>query len=401
MPASIPKLCLHARSGRAFATFPGPNGTRRQIYFGAYGSDEAKQRYRDEVARWRAEQAKQQRPPASVTAANATVAVLVARYLEAAEVEYRNAAGEVSREFINMVAACRPLLAVLRDRQTSSLSCVDIEAVRSTFASSGDRCRTYVNTTMRRCLRVLRWGAERDLVPGGVWGALSAFRHVKPGRSGLRESEAVEAIPRAVVDAILPHLPPLLATAIELLWWSGMRAGELIGLRTRDVERTDDAWLYRPSQHKNAWRGRERIVWFDKRCIELLKPLLKADPSACLFSAAEVMKQRKEAWRAARRTPLTPSQLARDERNAGKDRRYSTHLTTNALLRAVHRACDEAGVERFGLHRLRHAAGTRLVLEAGDEAARVQLGHADGRMVRRYSRAADFELGRRYASRRS
>jgi integrase len=399
MPASNPKLCLHARSGRAFATFPGPNGTRRQIYFGAYGSDEAKQRFREFLVQWRAEQAKQQRPTTGVNAANATVAVLVARYLEAAEVEYRNAAGEVSREFANIVAACRPLLAVLRARQTSSLSCVDLEAVRSTFASSGDRCRSYVNGTMRRCLRVLRWGAKRDLVPGSVWGALSAFEHVRPGRGGLRDTKPVEAIPRPVVDAILPHLPPLLATAVELLWWSGMRAGELVGLRTRDVERAGEVWLYRPSQHKGAWRGRERIIYFGARCIELLRPLLKADPAAFLFSAADIMRERKAAWRAARQTPLTPSQRARDARNAQKATTYADCLDVATLRRAVHRACDEANVERFGLHRLRHAAGTRLVLEAGDEAARVQLGHADGRMVRRYSRAADLELGRKVAAR--
>ena len=33
------------------------------------------------------------------------------------------------------------------------------------------------------------------------------------------------------------------------------------------------------------------------------------------------------------------------------------------------------------------------MLEAGEDAARVQLGHADGRMVRRYSVAADALLG--------
>ena len=45
------------------------------------------------------------------------------------------------------------------------------------------------------------------------------------------------------------------------------------------------------------------------------------------------------------------------------------------------------------------ACGTRLVLEADDEAARVQLGHADERMVRRYSRAAGTHLGAEVAVR--
>lgn len=399
MPAFSPAMLRHKRTGLAFVVLRGPDGRRRQVYLGPYGSPEAQQRYRDELARHRAELARQAAPPVAPNAGTATVELLVARYLAAAEVEYRTNTGEVGRGFVNAVAACRPLLAVLRSRPTASLSCADLEAVRVAFSAGGDRCRTYVNDTMRRILRMLRWGAKRDLVPGSVWGALSAFEHVRPGRGGLRESKPVEAIPRPVVDAILPHLPPLLGTAVELLWWSGMRAGELVGLRTRDVERAGDVWLYRPAQHKGAWRGRERLVYFGARCIELLRPLLKADPNACLFSAADAMRERKAAWRAARRTPLTPSQRARDARNAKKESHYADCLDVATLRRAVHRACDEAGVERFGLHRLRHAAGTRLVLEAGDEAARVQLGHADGRMVRRYSRAADFELGRKIAAR--
>ena len=398
MPAKLPRPCRHKRTGLAFIVLRMPDGRRVQKYLGPYGSDEAEANRKTELANWRALWAKHEKPqPARVGAP--TVALLVAEYLRSAEQEYRNAAGVLSREFDNLVAAARPLLAVLRDRPTASVSCADLETVRTTFATAGDRCRQYVNSTMRRVLRMFRWGAKRDLVPGNVWGSLSAFEHVRPGRGGLRETEPVEAVPRAVVDAILPHLPPLLVSAVELLWWSGMRAGELVTMTTRDVERTGDVWLYRPTTHKGTWRGKDRVVYLGARCIELLKPLLRADPHAHLFSAADVMHERKAAWRAARRTPVQPSQQARDERNAAKAPQYADSLDVATLRRAVHRACDAAGVERFGLHRLRHAAGTRLVLEAGDEAARVQLGHSDGRMVRRYSVAADAELGRKVAAR--
>jgi integrase len=236
------------------------------------------------------------------------------------------------------------------------------------------------------------------MVPGPTWQGLTAFRALTRGRGGLRESEPVEAVPRAVVDAVLPHLPPILRTAVELLWWSGMRASELCNLRMRDVERGDGVWLYRPAKHKGTWKGRERVVRFGPRCIELLRPMLSADPGAHFFTAAEVMRQRKAAWRAARKTKVQPSQQARDSSNARKAVAYAPTLDVATLRRAVHRACDDAGVERWGLHRLRHAAGTRLVLEAGDDAARVQLGHADGRMVRRYSVAADAVLGQAVAA---
>ncbi|MCA3010556.1 MAG: site-specific integrase [Phycisphaerales bacterium] len=375
-----------------------PDGRRVQKYLGQYDSDESKAAYKTAIADWKATLAQHARPQVAAVGAP-TVELLVAEYLRHAEQEYRNADGVLSKGFPNLVNAARPLLAVLRNRPTATVTCGDLKHVRTTFADGGDRCRTYVNDTMRRVLAMFRWGVEEGLVPGPVWHALSAFRHVRLGRGGLRETDPVEAVPRGVVDAILPHLPPLLVSAIELLWWSGMRAGELVTMTTRDVERTGEQWLYRPTQHKGTWRGKDRVVYLGPRCIERLRPLLKADPGALLFTAADVMHERKAAWRAARRTPVQPSQQARDERNAAKAPQYADSLDVATLRRAVHRACDAAGVERFGLHRLRHAAGTRLVLEAGDGAARVQLGHSDGRMVRRYSVAADAELGRKVAAR--
>ena len=304
----------------------------------------------------------------------------------------------------------------LRDVQVDALTCAHLETVRrlvvdteyghkhdkdgNVIAGSGKRhARGYVNSTLRRIKFVVRWGCEQGIVPGQVWVSLSAFRGLRPGRGGARETPSVEAVPRGYVDAVAKHLPPLLVTALELLWHSGMRAGELCALTTRDIERTDDVWLYRPTRHKGTWRGRDRVVPFGPKCQELLRPLLSADPAAHLFRAEVVMRQRKAGWRRKRKTPVQPSQQKRDARNARRATPYVDCIDVATLRRAVDAACDKAGIPRFGLHRLRHACGTRLVVEAGDDAARVQLGHADERMVRRYSKAADGERRRRVAMR--
>jgi integrase len=60
--------------------------------------------------------------------------------------------------------------------------------------------------------------------------------------------------------------------------------------------------------------------------------------------------------------------------------------------RAIERACKQAGVPVWSPHRLRHAAGTRIYLQAGLEDARVALGHADDSITRRYAVAADSQL---------
>lgn len=413
----VPSMLRHGPSGQAICMLPLGGGKRRMVYLGPFDSAEAKARYREVVAEFVAgidvDTASAKAPPASPTWP--TVAHLVRRFLEHAHDYYRNADGVVSREVVNFTQAARSLLDALRDRTTDGLTCLDLAEVRrvraaTEFACKLDEkdepiagtgklpCRGYINSTMRRVRAIIRWGTEQGLVPGDVYHALTAFRALGIGRGGVRETEPVEAVTRAQVDAVLPHLPPILATAIELLWWSGMRAGELCDLRMRDVERGPDVWVFRPAKHKGTWKGRERLVRFGPRCIELLRPLLTANPDAYLFTPTKAMRERKAIWRAERKTKVPPSQAKRDTKNARKPRTYGDQFDVATLRRAVHRACDEAKVPRWGLHRLRHAAGTRLVLAAGDEAARVQLGHADERMTRRYSKAADNELGRGVAA---
>lgn len=404
----VPSAVLHKTSGQSCVTLRLSNGARRQVFLGAHGSPEAAKRYREVIAQYLAGQVvTTEQAKAAPSGAFPTVSRLVASFLLHAQQHYRNGDGVVSREVRNFMIAAEPFLHVLRDRRTDTLDCGDLSSVRAYWVEAefghkideagnpipgtGKRhARGYVNSTMRRIREMLRWGTENDgLVPGPVWHSLSAFRALGVGRGGARETEPVEAIPRAVVDAILPHLPATIAAAVELLWWSGMRAGELCNLRMRDVERGAEVWFYRPVQHKGAWKGRTRVVTFGPKCQELLRPRLSANPDAFLFTPLAAMAERKAGWREARKSKPTPSQLARDERNSRKRSRYKAQFDVETLRRAVHRACDAAGVDRFGLHRLRHAAGTRLVLEAGDDAARLQLGHADERMVRRYSRAAD------------
>jgi integrase len=407
----VPSPVLHKTSGQAVVTLRSPDGKRRQVYLGEFGSPEAAKRYREVIALHLAGTVTTTAEiKAAPAAAWPTVSRLVADFLLHAQTHYRDAAGKLSREVDNFTIAAAPFLDVLRDRRTDTLTCADLEAVRQhwgavefgqkrdeagkVIAGTGKlHCRRYVNATLGRVRFILRWGTAQGIVPGPVWATLSAFRSLGRGRGGLRESEPVEAVPRAAVDAILPHLPATIAAAVELLWWSGMRAGELCNLRMRDVERAGEVWLYRPAEHKGAWKGRARTVRFGPKCQDILRPRVKANPDAFLFTPRDAMVERKAAWRAARKSPLQPSQVERDKRNAGKVTTYAEQFDVATLRRAVHRACDDAGVERFGLHRLRHAAGTRLVLAAGDEAARLQLGHADLAMVRRYSRAADNVAG--------
>jgi hypothetical protein len=84
----------------------------------------------------------------------------------------------------------------------------------------------------------------------------------------------------------------------------------------------------------------------------------------------------------------------RDQRGEAHAAAVVDLLTVDEYRRAIHRACDTASVPRWSRHRLRHSAGTRIAKEAGIEAARAALGHADVATSRRYAIGADVEVAK-------
>jgi integrase len=59
--------------------------------------------------------------------------------------------------------------------------------------------------------------------------------------------------------------------------------------------------------------------------------------------------------------------------------------TTESYRRAIHRACDKAGIDRWSPNRLRHSAGTEIRKRYGLEAAQVILGHASADVTQVYA----------------
>ena len=65
-----------------------------------------------------------------------------------------------------------------------------------------------------------------------------------------------------------------------------------------------------------------------------------------------------------------------------------------AYRRAIHRACDQAGIPRWSPHRLRHSRATEIRKLYGLEAAQVVLGHAAVGVTQVYAEA-DREAARK------
>jgi integrase len=98
-----------------------------------------------------------------------------------------------------------------------------------------------------------------------VWQALVAVRGLKKGRSEARETEPVRPVDDAMIDAVLPHLPPVVADMLRLQQLTGMRSGEVCQMRPADIDRSASEWTYTPMTHKTERHGRDRVIFLGQR----------------------------------------------------------------------------------------------------------------------------------------
>jgi len=123
----------------------------------------------------------------------------------------------------------------------------------------------------------------------------------------------------------------------------------------------------------------------------ILKPFLRTDTTAYLFSPRLAMEERRAARRLARQTPMTPSQAKRKSKRRPKKAPGEAY-TTGSYAHAIRDACEAAWPAPEDLkdeqalvewrrqhgwhpHQLRHTALTKLRREFGIDVARSVAGH--------------------------
>lgn len=323
-------------------------------------------------------------PPRNASGA-CTVEQAVARYIVAARDYYAQSRGGKDAE-----AALRRLTRLYGPRPLAGLVCPDLLDARDEMVAEG-YARGTINRTMSIWRCWARWCHDSRLCSAATMQELVAVQALKRGRTRARDSEPTEPVPHWIVKRTMAGAPPTLRAMVAVQELSGMRTGELVQMRGADLERRGRLLLYRPSRHKNAWRGQFRVVVLGPRAQRVLAPYLSAPPDAPLFSPARCEAERLAAQRAAsttpRRTPL-------GQRKQGSRRRPGAEWTVCDYAKAVQRhaaemhAADES-VPEWRPYQLRSACGTRVRAWFGLEAARAVLGHSmRGGVTDRYTREA-------------
>lgn len=372
----------HTRD-RAFVDLDG-----KRIHLGPWGEPATEEKYHRLIAEWKALGS-----VPSTTARSITVAEVIAAFKEHAEAYYRKPDGTQTSEYSCFQLALRPLRQLYGSLEAVKFGPKALQTVRDRMVEFG-WCRNVVNKQINRIRHVFKWAVSRELIPEGVWMALTTVAGLKAGRTTARETEPKTPVPQEKIDAVRPFLSQQVQAVIDLQILTGARESELLNLRPIDLDTSGEVWQLRLTDHKTAHHGFARVIYFGPKAQKILEDFIANRPvDAYLFSPKEAERERHAKAEVHRREHQKPNKRQTSRRLGDRYTRYSYYC-------AIRRACMKAFPAPDGLsseelrewrakhnwnpHRLRHNAATNLERQFGEKVAQVICGHASARMTRHY-----------------
>jgi integrase len=395
-----PTYRRHRASGQAVVTIGG-----RDVYLGPHGTKVSRNEYDRVVGEWLAAG---RRSPTVGT--DITVAEVAARFWTHAQAYYRGPTGAQTSEVGSMQNALKPLIRLYGKTPARDFGPLALEAVRGEMLRMG-WCRSQLNKQVARLKMLFKWAVAKELLPASVHHALVTVSGLRAGRSEARESEPVRPVAAATIEKTLLHLSSTIAAMVQLQRFTGARPGEICGLRTCDIDRSEEVWTIKPATHKTAHHGHTRTIHVGQRGQAVLMPFLNlAAPEAFCFSPAAAEAERLERLHTKRKTPLSCGNRPGTNRRRRPKHWPGDVYDVDAYRRAITRGCDVAfpppaplvkkdsetisawrarltPLERKALatwqhkhrwhpHQLRHTAATEIRKRFGIEAAQHVLGHS-------------------------
>jgi integrase len=274
MSVRTPSYRLHKPTHQAVVTLNG-----RDVYLGLR-RPESETEYDRLVAEWLANG---RRLP-SVPEPELTVSEVMIRYIRHADAYYLKN-GKPTSEVGLIRMSMKALRKLYGHTEASKFGPLALKAVRQAFIDSG-LCRNEVNRRTSHVVRFFKWAVANELAPASVHHGLKAVAGLRKGRTDVRESKPVKPVDDGLVDAVEPYVSPQIWTMIQLQRLTGMRPGEVIAIRTGDIDRSGTVWIYTPREHKTEHHDRDRVIGIGPRGQECLRDWLRADPNAPLLHAA-------------------------------------------------------------------------------------------------------------------
>jgi integrase len=372
---------------RADSAFVEIDGQR--IHLGVYDSPESREKYERVTAEWRLRG--RTLPPPPTPAAKRTVAVIVAAYLKWAETKYRNADGTLRTRFQDTKDAVKPLLAMYSSTPAEEMGAQKLLTIRRHMVDQ-KLCRKTINERIGIIKRVFRKAVEFELIGPTVASKLKCVEGLASGESDARESEHIEPVDPAFVEAVKPFVSRQVRAVIELQAITGARPSELLNLRLCDLDMSKDVWVNRPKDHKTAHHDKTRTIPFGPRCQQILAEFITGRATdKPLFSPREAEQERLAKLHAERTTPMSCGNKPGSNRVESPRRQPGEKYDEASYRRAIQRACDVADVwakggrvvgederiiPRWHPYQLRHHYATQMEREHGWRLTQIAMGHS-------------------------
>lgn len=401
---AVPQYKLHKASGQAYVQI----GKNRR-YLGVWETPASKEAYARFLAEWAVRPLPEPSSaalPSGLGPSELTVAELGAHFWTHADAYYRGADGRHTDHIGTVKRALGILAELYGDRPAVAYGPLAALATQEALVRRG-LSRTTINSTTAEIRRIFRWGVSRELIPAAIFHALQAVPGLRKGRTAAREPRKILPVDDQVVEATLPHLPPITADMVRFQQLTGARPSEVCNIKPGCLDRSGRVWRYLVTEHKTAYLDKQRFVFIGPKAQAVLLPYLLRPADAFCFSPAESVAKLQAEKRAKRKTKVQPSQVNR--RKPRPKRLPRDHFTRDTYARSIRKGINKANrqllkeAEAAGLDRaevallplwapnqLRHAVGTKVRREFGLEAAQVTLGHANARITETYAER-DFE----------
>lgn len=368
-----PSYLEHKASGRARAVWTDHLGRRHdRLLPGPYGSPESKTAY----GRLLLELEVGPQPAGVAPRDGITIAEVLVAWLRFAQGHYRDPDGRQTSKWASCKLVARKLRELYGDTPAVAFGPLALKAVRQGWVADG-LARSEVNARTGMAKRVFKWAASEELIPATVHHALQTVAGLQRGRTAARETEPVKPVADADVEATLPHLNRHVRGLVEFQRLTGCRPGEACRVRRCDIDTSGPVWVYSPTRHKTAYRGKARPIAVGPKAQAVLNRFAAVDPAAYVFSPRAAAAEHLAARTAKRKTPRWPSHATRNaaKRKALPKRTPAEKYGRHSYNQAVARACRRAGVPEWTPNQLRHTYATEVRKRFGLEAAQVLLGH--------------------------
>ena len=347
------------------------NGQR--MYLGPWGAKETKEAYEQTISEWLAN-----KKVVQVSSDVITINEICRDYWRYCEEYFLMPDGNHSSSMVILKQALKPIAETYGNTKANDFGPLGLRGLRDKWISVG-LSRETINKYTSAVTRMFKWAASHEKIDIQVYQAIATVDNLKAGRSEAKESEPVQPVPESHIKAVEPFVSRQVWALVQLQLLTGTRAGELLKLRPCDLDVSGKVWTATLTEHKTSYRGGKRTIYFGPKAQSILHEFIASTSiQGYLFSPIEAENERRAKADSHRR----PDQKKAPNRSG---RTVGEHYTTASYRRAIHRACEKAGIPPWTPHRLRHNAATHIRKEYGLEAAQVILGHSKADVTQLYA----------------